>query len=422
MPLEEATPANGMEASPFLVVAAFVLLAAAFIGAYTPMGLAGWGRSAGETAEKSIVSVLGNMLSAGVVLSAGLVHLLGDSATELRSVTKYPIAAFLCGIGFVTTLSAEVLMVGIPCDHLVPTQTTAICPRCMAAQPHEAEAPGTFQQGARLPHLVSPMSPGQQAICSPAGVQGYCPSNTLDSEATDDGQGTSSADPLVCGSHDYIQSTFFCNSSQHDHVTAVGPTLTGGRLPWHAADGNLSRYCHGRMTPPIAADGSSRDSRQGLAWSLGSQSYPSQVSPLNATMMAVIMCMHSILEGAALGSQQEVSKALNIFVPTIAHKGLTAYALGSSILSSNASKERALSFICMFAFATPIGIFIGYLMATSTHPAGAAAISSLASGTFLYISTMEIIPKGLSGTKFRPLKLIVLISGFGVMSVLAMFT
>lgn len=81
-----------------------------------------------------------------VVLSAGLVHLLGDSATELRSVTKYPIAAFLCGIGFVTTLSAEVLMVGIPCDHLVPTQTTAICPRCMAAQPHEAEAPGTFQQ------------------------------------------------------------------------------------------------------------------------------------------------------------------------------------------------------------------------------------------------------------------------------------
>lgn len=45
-----------------------------------------------------------------------------------------------------------------------------------------------------------------------------------------------------------------------------------------------------------------------------------QVSPLNATMMAVIMCMHSILEGAALGSQQEVSKALNIFVPTIAHK------------------------------------------------------------------------------------------------------
>lgn len=61
-------------------------------------------------------------------------------------------------------------------------------------------------------------------------------------------------------------------------------------------------------------------------------------------------------------------------------QGLTAYALGSSILSSNASKERALSFICMFAFATPIGIFIGYLMATSTHPAGAAAISSLASG------------------------------------------
>lgn len=142
-------------------------------------------------------------------------------------------------------------------------------------------------QGARLPHLVSPMSPGQQAICSPAGVQGYCPSNTLDSEATDDGQGTSSADPLVCGSHDYIQSTFFCNSSQHDHVTAVGPTLTGGRLPWHAADGNLSRYCHGRMTPPIAADGSSRDSRQGLAWSLGSQSYPSQVCRCHCQSKAI---------------------------------------------------------------------------------------------------------------------------------------
>ncbi len=41
MPLEQATPANGMEASLFLVIAAFVLLAAAFIGEHQKPAMPG---------------------------------------------------------------------------------------------------------------------------------------------------------------------------------------------------------------------------------------------------------------------------------------------------------------------------------------------------------------------------------------------
>lgn len=61
-------------------------------------------------------------------------------------------------------------------------------------------------------------------------------------------------------------------------------------------------------------------------------------------------------------------------------QGLAAYALGSSIVDSNASMERYWTVICLFAFATPAGIFIGFLLANVSETDGAAAISSLASG------------------------------------------
>lgn len=63
-----------------------------------------------------------------------------------------------------------------------------------------------------------------------------------------------------------------------------------------------------------------------------------------------------------------------------AHKGLAAYALGSSIVDSDADTRQFWSVICMFAFATPVGIGLGFILSAVAASSGAAAVSALASG------------------------------------------
>ena len=42
-----------------------------------------------------------------VMVSAGFVHLLGTAITELNPHLKFPLAPFLCGLGFLVTLVAD---------------------------------------------------------------------------------------------------------------------------------------------------------------------------------------------------------------------------------------------------------------------------------------------------------------------------
>jgi hypothetical protein len=46
------------------------------------------------------------------------------------------------------------------------------------------------------------------------------------------------------------------------------------------------------------------------------------------------------LQGAALGAQEDVVNSLHIFIAIQAHKGLAAYALGSSIVESDADISK----------------------------------------------------------------------------------
>lgn len=76
----------------------------------------------------------------------------------------------------------------------------------------------------------------------------------------------------------------------------------------------------------------------------------------------------------------------------------------------------------MFASATPIGIAIGYASSNLGHGSAGAAMSALASGTFLYVALNEVIPKELEHPDgHRVLKVVALLLGFGLMSLLAVW-
>jgi hypothetical protein len=95
-------------------VAILLVLVAGLLGAFMPW----WLRSSARMLAR------GNSLSAGVMLSAGLIHLLGDASRELapasicvvntstgiatsESNEVYPLAMLLCSVGFVVTMAAE---------------------------------------------------------------------------------------------------------------------------------------------------------------------------------------------------------------------------------------------------------------------------------------------------------------------------
>ena len=104
-----------------------------------------------------------------------------------------------------------------------------------------------------------------------------------------------------------------------------------------------------------------------------------------------------------------------------AHKGLAAYALGSSLVDSQATAGRFWSVIGTFAMATPLGIGLGMLLSSLATGHMAAGVSALASGTFLYVAFMEIIPRELEDPGHRVAKLGMMVAGFAAMSVLAIW-
>lgn len=122
-----------------------------------------------------------------------------------------------------------------------------------------------------------------------------------------------------------------------------------------------------------------------------------------------------------MGAQTTITNSLHIFIAIVSHKGLAAYALGSSIVESRVEARQFWSVVLPFTFASPVGIFLGYIISDAAAGMGAAAISALASGTFLYVAFMEVIPRELNSPKYIGMKLAALLLGFGLMSLLAVW-
>lgn len=217
-----------------------------------------------------------------------------------------------------------------------------------------------------------------------------------------------------------------------------------------------------------------------------------RLSFATALLLAGALCVHSLLEGMALGAQPTLRGTEDIFLAIVAHKGLAAYALGASIVESRvrtrgreggrveakveapipaplparrpsrlgrpcatrenpahqslgaprswptprirstplttpphthctqASNTKFWTTIGLFSAATPVGIFLGYAFAAHSGGVG-AAVSALAAGTFVYVALMEVVPKELEDGRHRLAKMVSMLTGFGLMSLLAVW-
>jgi zinc transporter 1/2/3 len=112
-------------------------------------------------------------------------------------------------------------------------------------------------------------------------------------------------------------------------------------------------------------------------------------------IIALIIIIHSLIEGAALGINTTLATASIIFLAIIAHKGSESFALAIVLNQTKLSLRNVVILILVFSLMTPIGIGLGTTMTLflqyKTGKLLTAGFSAFAAGTFLYMSTLHHI-------------------------------
>lgn len=112
-------------------------------------------------------------------------------------------------------------------------------------------------------------------------------------------------------------------------------------------------------------------------------------------MLALILIIHSLIEGTALGINTTFETAFVIFLAVIAHKSSESFALAVILNPSQLSLKRIIFIVTIFSLMTPLGIALGTVMTDrlSFESGGliTAGFNAFAAGTFLYMSTLHHI-------------------------------
>lgn len=148
---------------------------------------------------------------------------------------------------------------------------------------------------------------------------------------------------------------------------------------------------------------------------------------LTALLLLIMLSLHSLIEGAALGINSVFNNALVIFIAIMAHKSTAAFALGVTIVRGYSSRLRSTLMLIGFSIMSPVGVVlaavVGGLLQSGTGSLAEAVFNAFAAGSFLYIGTLNVIdshfhPKPLV---HRFADLLALILGIGSMGVVAIW-
>jgi zinc transporter ZupT len=116
-------------------------------------------------------------------------------------------------------------------------------------------------------------------------------------------------------------------------------------------------------------------------------------SPAYAWLSTVVLSIHSVLAGAALGSTDQLSTAIIIMVAVIAHKWAASFALAVKLVQSGKPLQSNLVAFGLFSSAFPIGIVAGAIAADASSGTTAQwlvpSFNAFAAGTFLYLGTLH---------------------------------
>ena len=126
---------------------------------------------------------------------------------------------------------------------------------------------------------------------------------------------------------------------------------------------------------------------------LGKELYHHQDAshPAFALLAWLMLSVHSLVLGTALGFSQNYSLAFMLFLAIIAHKWAESFAIAVQLNKSSLSTRQSLMFFMIFALMTPLGIYLGWVLGhgVETHSALDPILIAVSAGTFLYLGTLH---------------------------------
>jgi zinc transporter 1/2/3 len=142
-------------------------------------------------------------------------------------------------------------------------------------------------------------------------------------------------------------------------------------------------------------------------------------STLQTYMLTILLSLHSIIEGVALGVEESIGDASRVLMAIAAHKAFAAFALGLSLVRGGANSATLFRIVILFGLMSPGGVVLGalfsYGLADATDSVWSSSIQAFAAGSFVYVSLVEILLEEFAQPKDRALKFVLVLLGVGVM-------
>ncbi|CAG9327708.1 unnamed protein product [Blepharisma stoltei] len=137
---------------------------------------------------------------------------------------------------------------------------------------------------------------------------------------------------------------------------------------------------------------------------------------ITGLILALALGIHNLFEGIAIGLQKDVSSFIGIATAVILHHFFAAFSLGINI--KGLKKSKSLPMLGSFVLSEPCGIAIGIGLSSLEVPLLNGVFLSLCVGTFIYISSSDILAEEFSIPKQKYTKFVAYLCGVGVFLIL----
>ncbi|KAM3128226.1 hypothetical protein pb186bvf_019645 [Paramecium bursaria] len=132
-------------------------------------------------------------------------------------------------------------------------------------------------------------------------------------------------------------------------------------------------------------------------------------------LLQIAVGIHAIFEGIAIGIETNLSKFGGIFLSVLCHKWAEGLTLGIAFRQAKIRRKTATIMILIQAIMNPIGIIIGWII-SSQNDYLISIFYAISAGTFLYISTIEVIVEEFNISRYKCCKYICYMSAIGFVS------
>lgn len=113
--------------------------------------------------------------------------------------------------------------------------------------------------------------------------------------------------------------------------------------------------------------------------------------PAFAILAWLMLSIHSLVLGTALGLSHEYGLIIMLFLAIITHKWAESFAIAMQLNKSSLTAKKNVLLFLIFAFMTPLGIFIGWYFGrgVETNSLIDPILIAISAGTFLYLGTLH---------------------------------